>query len=82
MDTRLITLTCGLAQQVARKGDAQVALYAVLSTKPEDMLQLLPVIPLQLQAPQLLPCLAQAASVSKGNLQWSAGCILKGHLQP
>lgn len=65
-----------------RKGDVQVALDAVLGPQPEDMLQLLPVIPAQLHTAQLLPAPAQAACMCKGNLQWSVGCVQKSYLQP
>lgn len=71
-----------MAQEVPKKGDAQVALDAMLLPQPEDMLQLLPVIPPQLHAAQRLPALAQAGCVSKGNLQWCAGCVLESHLHP
>ena len=71
-----------MAQEVPQKGDAKVALDAMLFPQPEDMLQLLPVIPPQLHAAQRLPALAQAARVCKGNLQGSAGCILESHLHP
>ena len=57
-----------MAQEVPKKGDAEVALDTVLSSQPEDMLQLLPVIPPQLHAAQRLPALAQAACVCKGGL--------------
>jgi len=60
---------------VTRKGNTQKAFDAVLCTQPEDMLQLLAVIPPQLHASQLLPTLAQAASLSKDNLAWCGGCV-------